>query len=142
MAQHVLRGAPGDADGYLHALRTVRNYQAVTGALIATRRNVFERAGGFDEVNLPVEFNDVEYCLRVRAMDLRVVAVPTDGIIHRESSTRGTDETAEVRAMRIHAMTVIAERWPDAVDRDPFRSPWAEIGDVPEVRFPWTMGYR
>jgi GT2 family glycosyltransferase len=142
MAQHVLRGAPGTADGYLHALRSVRNYQAVTGALMATRRTVFENAGGFDEVNLPVEYNDVDYCLKVRALGLRVVAVPTDGIIHAESSTRGTETTTEVRAMRGHAMAVIADRWRDAVDRDPFRSPWADLGDVPEVRFPWSAGKR
>src|SRR4029077_18183612 len=37
-AQHVLRGAPRTADGYLYRLRTVRNYQSVTGALMATRR--------------------------------------------------------------------------------------------------------
>jgi GT2 family glycosyltransferase len=141
-AYHVLRGAREDADGYLHALRTVRNYQAVTGALIATRRNVFERAGGFDEVNLPVEYNDVDYCLKVRAIGLRVVALPTDGIIHRESSTRGTDETAAVQEMRIYAMAVMADRWRDAVDSDPFLSPWADIGDVPEVRFPWMADNR
>jgi GT2 family glycosyltransferase len=142
LAHHVLRGAPGEADGYLHALRTVRNYQAVTGALFATRRTVFENAGGFDEVNLPVEYNDVDYCLKLRAMGLRVVAVPTDGIIHPESSTRGNETTTEVRAMRTHAMAVIADRWRDAVERDPFRNPWADLGDVPEVRFPWTADNR
>ena len=139
MAQHVLRGAPGDADGYLSAQRTVRNYQAVTGALMATRRDVFESAGGFDEVSLPVEYNDVDYCLRVRALGLRVVAIPTDGIIHRESSTRGKEATPEVQAMRSHAMTVIADRWRDEIERDPFRKPFADLGDVSDVRFPWTV---
>jgi GT2 family glycosyltransferase/SAM-dependent methyltransferase len=137
IAEHVLRGAPRHADGYLHALRTIRNYQAVTGALMATRRAVFENVGGFDEVNLPVEFNDVDFCLRVRAMGLRVVVLPTDGIVHRESSTRTTRATPEVQTMRSAAMALIADRWSDAVNRDPFCSPWACLGEVPEVRFPW-----
>jgi GT2 family glycosyltransferase len=137
LAQHVLRGAPGHADGYLHALRTVRNYQAVTGAIIATRRTVFERVGGFDEVSLPVEYNDVDYCLRARAMGFRVIAVPTDGIIHRESSTRGTVSTPEVLRMRAASMRLIVERWGEAVNHDPFCNPNLDLGDRPQVLFPW-----
>jgi O-antigen biosynthesis protein len=137
-SEHVLRHAPGAADGYLHQLRTIRNYQCVTGAVQAMRRKVFETVGGFDEVELPVEYGDVDFCLRVRAAGWRVIALPLDGIVHRESSTRGTANPPAVVAMRTAAMKVIAERWPDAVARDPYRNPWVEIGEVPGARFPWS----
>ncbi len=75
---HVLRGATRHDAGYLNALSSVRNYQAVTGALMASRREVFLQVGGFDEVHLPVEFNDVDYCLRVRKAGYRVL-VPSLG---------------------------------------------------------------
>jgi O-antigen biosynthesis protein len=139
-AEHVLRGASGAADGYLHQLRTVRNYQCVTGALQAMRRVVFETVGGFDEVELPVEFGDVDFCLRVRRAGWRVIALPLDGVVHCESSTRGSDNPPAVIAMRIAAMDVIAERWPDAVARDPYSNPWVHVGEVPEARFPWSAG--
>lgn len=137
-ALHMLRGAPGDENGYLHVQRTLRNYQAVTGAIIATRRAVFEQIGGFDEVSLPVEYNDIDYCLRARAMGLRVIAVPTDGIIHRESATRGFAQTPEVQRMRSAAMRLIAERWGEAVKHDPFRNPHVDMGEQPQALFPWT----
>jgi GT2 family glycosyltransferase len=137
-AEHVLRRAPGSADGYLYQLRTIRNYQCVTGALLAMRREVFDRLGGFDEVDLPVEFGDVDFCLRARAAGWRVIALPLDGIVHRESSTRGTASPPAVIAMRSAAMQVIAERWADAVAHDPFRNPWVELGEMPEARFPWS----
>lgn len=138
LAQHVLRGAPGNADGYLHAMRTVRNYQAVTGAIIASRRTVFHEIGGFDEVCLPVEYNDVDYCLRARLMGLRVISLPTDGIVHRESATRGSDATPEVLRMRVASMRLIAERWREAVEQDPFCNPHVDMGDRPQAGFPWT----
>jgi GT2 family glycosyltransferase len=138
-SEHVLRHAPGAADGYLYQLRTIRNYQCVTGAVQAMRRDVFERVGGFDEVELPVEYGDVDFCLRVRAAGWRVIALPLDGIVHRESSTRGTASPPAVIAMRTAAMKVIAERWPDAVARDPYRNPWVEVGEVAEARFPWSV---
>lgn len=138
MARHVLRGAAHHSDGYLHALRTVRNYQAVTGAIIATRRAVFDQLGGFDEVSLPVEYNDVDYCLRARAAGFRVISLPTEGIIHPESSTRGFATTPEVRRMRAAATNFLAEHWGDAVDHDPFRNPHVDLGDRPQAVFPWT----
>jgi GT2 family glycosyltransferase len=138
--EHVLRGAPATAEGYLHQLRTVRNYQCVTGALHMMRREVFDHVGGFDEVAFPVEFGDVDFCLRVRRAGWRVIALPLDGVVHCESSTRGRDSPPAVVAMRTAAMAVIAERWPDAVADDPYRNPWIEVGETPQARFPWSEG--
>jgi GT2 family glycosyltransferase len=137
-SEHVLRGAPAAADGYLYQLRTIRNYQCVTGALHVMRRDVFDRLGGFDEVAFPVEFGDVDFCLRARRAGYRVIALPLAGVIHHESSTRGRDSPPDVVAMRTAAMKVIAERWPTAVADDPCRNPWVEAGEVPEARFPWS----
>lgn len=138
LARHVLRGAPRDDPGYLGALSCVRNYQAVTGALMASRRDVFLKVGGFDEVHLPVEFNDVDYCLRLRQAGYRVLCLPLDGIFHRESSTRGSKLSPEILRMRQAAMAVMAGRWREAFRDDPYRNPWAELGDVSHVRFPWS----
>jgi O-antigen biosynthesis protein len=139
LARHVLRGAPRTADGYLHQLRTVRNYQCVTGALQAMRREVFQRVGGYDEVSLPVEFGDIDFCLKVRRAGWRVIALPLDNVIHFESATRGTDSLPPVIEMRAAAKAVIAKRWPDAIVHDPFRNPWVDVGDIPEAWFPWSL---
>jgi GT2 family glycosyltransferase len=134
-AQHVLRGASPATDGYLYQLRTVRNYQCVTGALLAVRREVFQHVGGFDEL-LPIVFNDVDFCLRVRRAGLRVITLPLNGVIHFESATRGAD-----RSNWAGVMALMAERWPDAINHDPYRHPWVDVGDIPEARFPWSPGW-
>jgi GT2 family glycosyltransferase len=136
-SEHVLRGAPATSDGYLYQLRTVRNYQCVTGALHMMRRDVFDHLGGFDEVAFPIEFGDVDFCLRARHAGYRVIALPLDGVVHRESSTRGRDSSPAVIAMRTAAMAAFVERWPQAVADDPCRNPWVETGEVPQARFPW-----
>ena len=140
VALHVLRGAKRDDAGYLNALSSARNYQAVTGALMATRREVFLQVGGFDEVHLPVEFNDVDYCLRVRKAGHRVLCLPLDGIFHFESSTRGSELSPEVARMRQAAMACMAARWREEFRHDPYRNPWVELGNVPQAHFPWTAG--
>jgi GT2 family glycosyltransferase len=138
LAPHVLRGAARGDSGYLHALSAVRNYQAVTGALMASRREVFLQAGGFDEVHLPIEFNDVDYCLRVRKAGYRVLCLPLDGIFHFESSTRGLELSPEVARMRRSAMAYMATRWSEQFRDDPYRNPWVELGNVARARFPWS----
>ena len=47
-----------------------REVAAVTGACLATRRDVFDRLGGFDET-LGVDLNDIDYCLRAEAAGFR-----------------------------------------------------------------------
>lgn len=139
IAPHVSRGASRDAEGYLYQLQTIRNYQSVTGALIATRRDVFVELGGFDEERLPVEFNDVDFCLRVRKAGLRVICLPLDGIFHAESSTRAGMETRAAERMRLDAMAVMAKRWSAAFLHDPFRNPWLDTSEIPEAPFPWEV---
>jgi hypothetical protein len=122
----------------LNALSSVRNYQAVTGALMASRRDVFLKIGGFDEVHLPVEFNDVDYCLRARKAGYRVLCLPLDGVFSFESLTRGTELSPEVARMQQAAMACMADRWREEFRHDPYRNPWVELGDVPQARFPWS----
>jgi GT2 family glycosyltransferase len=88
-AGHVLGGLDEDEPGYLHMATAARECSAVTGACLATRREVFELLGGFDET-LGVDMNDVDYCLRAGAQGLRTVYEPAAELIHHESPSRGT----------------------------------------------------
>jgi O-antigen biosynthesis protein len=88
-AGHVLGGLDEDEPGYLHMATAARECSAVTGACLATRREVFELLGGFDET-LGVDLNDVDYCLRAGAQGLRTVYEPAAELIHHESPSRGT----------------------------------------------------
>jgi GT2 family glycosyltransferase len=88
-AGHVLGGLSGDESGYLGMATAARECSAVTGACLATRREVFERLGGFDEA-LGVDLNDVDYCLRAATLGFRTLYEPAAELIHHESPSRGT----------------------------------------------------
>jgi len=97
-----------------------RTAAAVTGALLATRREVFDRTGGFDDVHLPVSFNDVDYCLRVRECGWSILF---DGHllgIHNESKTLKSN-TSDQGRQRLweEGRQIMVERWGDAFFRDP-----------------------
>ncbi|MBR8320605.1 glycosyltransferase family 2 protein, partial [Burkholderia cenocepacia] len=84
-ASHAHRLYPSTHPGYAGRAALVQNFSAVTGACLVMRREVFREVGGFDEENLPVAFNDVDLCLRVREAGYRVVWTPYAVLHHFES---------------------------------------------------------
>jgi len=75
-----------------------RDVSAVTGACLAIRRALFVELGGFDEA-FPVNYNDVDLCLRARAAGHRVVLENSAVLIHREAMTRQGGTSAEERLL-------------------------------------------
>ena len=102
--------------GYFQALRLVRDASAVTGACLMVRREVFEEAGGLDEVNLAVAFNDVDFCLRLRERGYLVVWTPYAVLTHFESESRGYD-------LNPREIDYMIRRWGERLVRDPYYNP-------------------
>lgn len=101
---------------------------AVTGAWLATSREMFGIAGGFDE-RLPVAYNDIDFCLRCRAADRYVVQASDIRAIHRESATRGTTLSDAELAREQREWSWLQERWGDALNLDPAYNPhWLRTG--------------
>lgn len=89
------------AQGYMSYTKVTRNYSAVTAACLLTRRELFQRLGGFDETDFAVAYNDVDYCYRLGAAGHRVVYCPTAELVHHEGASRGSgDHPAEPAAFR------------------------------------------
>ena len=102
--------------------RRPRQVAAVTGAFLAVRRGVFDRVGGFDE-RLAIGYNDVDFCLKVRAEGLGVVYDPAIELIHHESKTRGLqDERAKID-WDDEELTELHARWGGWMMFDPSRNP-------------------
>lgn len=114
-AGHVLCGLGDGLPGYLGMAVLTRDCSAVTGACLATRREVFDLLGGFDE-SLGLDLNDIDYCLRAREQGLRVIYEPQAELVHHESPSRGTSGSPKDQACFL-------ARWEEVVlAGDPFLS--------------------
>jgi O-antigen biosynthesis protein len=78
---------PGEVSVEWHD--TAREVSAVTGACLLTRTDLYRELGGFDEKDFGVSYNDVDWCLRVRAASRRVIYTPQAKLMHWGSATRG-----------------------------------------------------
>jgi len=94
-------------------LQLARDVSAVTGACLAIRREVFGQLGGFDR-GFPVNYNDVDLCLRARQAGYRVIYEPAAVLRHDECQTRVGGTTFDERK-------AFLTRWRSVVDAgDPF----------------------
>jgi O-antigen biosynthesis protein len=82
-----------------------REVTALTGACIAVRRDAFEEVGGFTE-ELPVNYNDVDFCLKLGHTGHRLLWLHDVVLYHFESISR----SSEVRPWEKRFIT---ERWGD-----------------------------
>lgn len=81
-------------------------WAAVTGACLMLRRELLERVGGLDE-GLPVEFNDVDLCLRLDQLGYRQVIPPEAVLVHHESQSRDAKESKTA----LKALHRVQQRW-------------------------------
>ena len=71
-AGHSHKYAKRGGSGYMFRAATVQDLSAVTAACLLVKAPVYDEAGGLDE-GFAVAFNDVDFCLRVRALGYRVL---------------------------------------------------------------------
>jgi GT2 family glycosyltransferase/glycosyltransferase involved in cell wall biosynthesis len=113
---HVYHSFPGDFVGYNGFTHLIRNYSAVTGACLATRKSVLSQAGGLDE-SFAVDFNDTDLCLKIIESGYRVVYTPYAQLFHFEgaSAKRATQSADERRRF--------VARWARYMENDPHFNP-------------------
>ncbi|KKT69545.1 MAG: Glycosyl transferase family 2, partial [Candidatus Moranbacteria bacterium GW2011_GWF1_44_4] len=128
VAGHAFKTFSDEETGYFSHHHLIKNYNVVTAACILVKKEVFEKVGSFDESNLPVAFNDVDLCLKIREAGYLIVWTPFAKLYHYESLSRGNDEDFKesdpkeyerVMSERIYAKN----KWKKYIENDPYYSP-------------------
>jgi GT2 family glycosyltransferase len=121
IAGHIYRRLSQDHRGYLAQLTAPRPITAVTGACMAIERSKFEKVGGFDARNLPVDLNDIDFCLRITENGWTNIWTPEATLIHHQSATRGIDSDPFELYRKERAYFV--KRWSHVIRDDPYFHP-------------------
>jgi GT2 family glycosyltransferase len=143
-AHHLHSLIEHDAPGYCDRAVLAQDLSAVTAACLMTWRARYLELGGLDERNLPVAFNDVDYCLRVREAGYRVVWTPYAELYHHESVSRGKDDSPEKVERARREVGYMRRRWEHVMQHDPFYNPNLSyqrpdfsLSNAPMVAKPW-----
>jgi GT2 family glycosyltransferase len=149
-AHHPFRGRAEGEWTYFARDALAHEVSAVTGACLLTRTDLFHDVGGMDEAVFPVAFNDVDYCLKLRARGLRVMYEPKARLVHVESASRGDDGADADKAARLaRDGEALRARWAQWLAADPAYSPNLSLtGEAFRPAFPprvrslgdWVVG--
>ncbi|HEY4397769.1 MAG TPA: glycosyltransferase, partial [Acidimicrobiia bacterium] len=113
---HPYYGFPADFDGHMDNARTPTNCIAVTAACLMTRRDCFDAVGGLS-LDFPLNYNDVDYYLKLYHAGYRNVFDPYAELYHFETSSRATG------SVRQDELDALRARWGRILRRDPYYNP-------------------
>jgi O-antigen biosynthesis protein len=116
VAAHAHKYYSASHAGYFSRLEVVQNFSAVTAACMMTRREVYDKVGGFNETDLAVAFNDVDFCLRVREAGYEIIYTPFAELYHHESVSRGLRLSGD-------EIGYMQRTWGRRLFQDPFYNP-------------------
>ena len=102
--------------GYFGSALTPRNYSAVTAAAMLTNKKAFEEVNGFD-TQFARDFNDVDYCLKLRAKNYRIAWTPYAHFTHHEGVS------IHRKAANPQEAQLFNDRWQNEQVTDPYYSP-------------------
>ena len=112
------------------------------------RKEVYLEANGFDEENLSIVFNDVDFCLRLRRAGYLIVWTPHAEFLHHESASRGIEDTAGKQRRFLSEEKYMRENWGPILSTDPYYNPNLSLdGNLfslafpPRLKKPWETHY-
>ena len=104
--------------GAQNLLRVQREVSGVIAAFAMVRRAAFLEAGGLCPA-FPLNYNDVDFCLKLQYLGYRIVWTPHAQVHHFESRTRNP-------SLQPFEMEMLGARWRDRLDDDPYFNPRLE----------------
>ena len=123
IAGHTFIGLHKAENSYFHRAMCAQDYSAVTAACLMTKKDVFDAVGGLS-TELAVAFNDIDYCMKVRALGKLVVYAPYACFYHYESKSRGLEDTPEKVERFNREVAIFIKKWPDIIKNgDPYYNP-------------------
>jgi len=108
---------------YFNRANLIQEFSAVTAACMLVQKKIFVEAGGFDEKNLSIAFNDVDLCLKIKTLGYRIVWTPFAELYHHESISRGNDFDPDKIERFMKENDFMLEKWGKLIGNDPAYSP-------------------
>lgn len=128
VAGHSFVGSYKDDAGYFNYIQTVNNYTAVTAACLLIEKNKYLQVGGMNEL-FEVEYNDVDFCIKLKEAGMQNIYLPQVSLYHYESASRGHPHQSKVSYERhLKEMELFKSYWQKYIDHDPHYNPNLNLG--------------
>jgi GT2 family glycosyltransferase/SAM-dependent methyltransferase len=94
-----------------------------SAAALMTRASFWRDVGGFDELFVPMYYEDADLCFQARERGLRVMYEPRANVVHVEGGTAGTETTTGYKRFQEINRTKFTEKWRHRLSEQPRHNP-------------------
>ncbi len=103
----------------------IRNCSAISADCLMTKKDIFNKIGGFDADKLPTNYYDIDYCLKVREEGYRILYTPFARFVLGEEKRerKRTIEKASNKGNQGSEERVMKKRWGECLENDPYYNP-------------------
>lgn len=136
LCEHAFRFLPQNAPGYAGRAMLDHEVSAVTGACLLVRRTAWRQVGGMDEI-FATGFNDVDFCMKLRAAGHRIVLAARAELFHYESLSLGHHYAGDAAPRERLDAGLIWQRWGAVCRDDPYYNPNLSL----EFGADWQPGF-
>jgi GT2 family glycosyltransferase len=143
IAGHAFYLQPQAFRGQNDRVQYAQNYSAVTAACMAVEKSKFLAVSGFDEENLTIAYNDIDFCLKLVEAGYYNLWTPYAEVYHHESVSRGYDQDIGKHERLQKEANYLRTRWKNKINNDPAYHPNLKgyplfsLVDPPGVEKPW-----
>jgi Predicted glycosyltransferases len=110
---------PHDSIGYMHTLEIANDVSCCTAACLMVSKEKYEEVKGMNE-ELAVQYNDVDFGLRLLNCGYYNVFLPDVKMIHDESKSRGIDKNQSAVDRYVNEVEYAKEHYAEWIEHDPF----------------------
>ena len=137
LAGHLYREVSKENMAKYPDIDLVQNMSAVTAACFMVRKELYDLVWGFDS-SFAVNFNDVDFCMKIREKGYYIVYNPNIEAYHYESKSRGVDtENSEKQKRFENEYNMFVKRWKkEIVQGDPYYNKNYRLDiDIPKINY-------
>ncbi len=136
VAGHAYQFKSGNFPGQMGRARLSQNYSAVTGACLVVEKNKYVQVGGLNENELKIAFNDIDFCIKLILAGYRNVWSSEARLAHRESFSRGSEDTSEKQNRFKKEIDYMKETYGGILWNDPAYNPNLSLEKDFSLAFP------
>ncbi len=123
IANHAFKHQSHKTPGYFGRALLTQEMSAVTAACVMVKKSTYDEIGGFNEIDLAIAFNDIDFCIRLKMAGYRNVWTPFAEFYHYESASRGEEDSEEKKARFNKEVDYMNDKWETLLKNDPAYNP-------------------
>ncbi len=123
VAGHAFRGFKQNQKVDMNQINVSQEVGAVTGACLLTYKQNFYKIGCFDQVNLKIAYNDIDFCFKLLSLDKKIIYTPQVKLIHLESKSRKFDMSRSEKERYDNEVHFMKKNYRDVLTSNQFYHP-------------------